>query len=86
MKIKIKSEDENLWEIKVTVDDLDFAVTVDKSYWKELTGKHEKVEDLVRRSFEFLLVREPKESILKKFNLRDIEKYFPEFPEEIKTK
>ena len=36
-------------------------------------------EDLVRDSFAFLLQREPKESILKEFDLSVIERYFPEY-------
>jgi hypothetical protein len=38
------------------------------------------VEDLVRRSFEFLLEREPPQSILRKFRLADITRYFPDYP------
>jgi hypothetical protein len=34
---------------------------------------------LVREAFSFLLEREPKESILQRFALSDIERYFPEF-------
>jgi hypothetical protein len=41
------------------------------------------VEDLVKRSFEFLLEREPPESILRRFGLSDIERYFPEYPRTI---
>jgi hypothetical protein len=37
------------------------------------------VEDLVLRSFEFLLEREPPSSILRSFALSDIERYFPEY-------
>lgn len=40
--------------------------------------------DLVRRSFEFLLQREPKESILRSFELPVIERYFPEYPKVIR--
>ena len=36
-------------------------------------------EELVRRSFEFLLEREPKESILSRFDLTVISRYFPEY-------
>jgi len=39
--------------------------------------------DLVRRSFVFLLAREPKESILTAFDLRVIGRYFPDFEAEI---
>ncbi len=37
------------------------------------------VRDLVRRSFEFLLEREPNTSILGEFDLSAIERYFPEY-------
>ncbi len=36
-------------------------------------------EELVRRAFVFLLEREPKESILRVFDLTVISRYFPEF-------
>jgi hypothetical protein len=35
--------------------------------------------DLVRRSFGFLLEREPAGSILRDFRITEIERYFPEF-------
>ena len=37
------------------------------------------VEELVRDSFAFLLEREPKESILKEFDLPAIKRYFPDY-------
>jgi hypothetical protein len=40
--------------------------------------------DLIRRSFEFLLAREPKESILRSFGLSVIVRYFPEYEREIR--
>jgi hypothetical protein len=36
-------------------------------------------EDLVRRSFQFLLAHESKESILREFDLSVIQRYFPEY-------
>jgi hypothetical protein len=39
---------------------------------------------LVRRSFEFLLAREPMESILSSFGLSVISRYFPEYEREIR--
>jgi hypothetical protein len=44
------------------------------------------VEDLVKRSFEFLLEREPPQSILRRFTLSDIERYFPEYPSVIRAR
>jgi hypothetical protein len=40
--------------------------------------------DLVRRSFDFLLAREPKTSILRRFELSVIGRYFPEWEREIR--
>jgi len=47
-------------------------------------GGAEDSADLIRRSFEFLLKREPKESILRSFELSVIERYFPEYPKVIR--
>ena len=43
------------------------------------------VEDLVLRSFEFLLEREPPSSILRRFALTEIERYFPDYPKVIRA-
>ena len=43
-------------------------------------------ERLVEESFRFLLEREPKESILRSFDLPLIERYFPEYPKEIRSR
>jgi hypothetical protein len=44
----------------------------------------EDVADLVKRSFEFLLAREPNTSILREFDLSTIERYYPGFAREIR--
>ncbi|TMF23243.1 MAG: hypothetical protein E6I28_13290 [Chloroflexi bacterium] len=41
------------------------------------------VAALVRRSFEFLLAREPNTQILAEFDLSTIERYFPEYREAV---
>ena len=43
-------------------------------------------EQLLDASFRFLLEREPASSILGAFALPVIERYFPEYPREIRTK
>ncbi len=43
-------------------------------------------EALVEESFRFLLEREPKESILRGFALAVIERYFPQYPGEIRRR
>ena len=41
-------------------------------------------ERLLKASFEFLLAREPKESILARFSLPTIERYFPDYPTKLR--
>ena len=43
-------------------------------------------ERLIEASFVFLLEREPKEAILSRFDLPAIERYFPEYPREIRRR
>lgn len=73
------------WEVHAQVDGVEFVVTVDRAYWQELTGGAVDVGGLVRRSFAFLLENEPLESILRRFNLREIERYFPQYPAVMRT-
>jgi hypothetical protein len=46
-------------------------------------ARGESAEGFVRRCFAFLLEREPKESILRRFDVSIIARYFPEFDETI---
>lgn len=59
------------------------TVAVEKSYRDQLVGPEISTEQLLRKSFEFLLQREPKDSILGSFDLRVISRYFPEYEREI---
>ena len=72
------------WQFDVkTAEGTTHTVTVDRDYYDELTSDSASVEDLVKESFRFLLEREPANAILSEFNLKDIETYFPEYPEKI---
>jgi len=81
----IEVEKKNQQEFKVKVEEKEYNVGLDDEYWQDLTGGKIAKEELIKKSFEFLLEREPKESILSRFNLRIINQYFPEFEEEIRT-
>ena len=61
-------------------------VTVKPEDYQRLTGGKLQAQELVRRSFEFLLENEPKESILSRFDLGVIARYFPHFESEIKRR
>jgi len=80
----IKVEKKNQQEFIVKVEGKEYNVNLDDEYWQDLTGGKIAKEELIKKSFKFLLEREPKESILSRFNLRVINQYFPEFEEEIR--
>jgi hypothetical protein len=58
-------------------------VTLRKADYQELAAGKASPEELVTESFRFLLEREPKESILRSFDLMVIGRYFPEYRREI---
>ena len=58
-------------------------VTISQDSWHRLTSGSHDPEDCIRASFRFLLDREPKESILKRFDVDVISRYFPEFEREL---
>ena len=60
-------------------------VTLTHLYHQKLTNNRVTPEKLVEKSFEFLLERESNTSILSRFDLPIIERYFPEYEETIKT-
>jgi len=60
-------------------------VSVSPSYYKKLTAEKVSAETLIRKSFEFLLEREPNTSILRTFDLTVINQYFPEYERIIQT-
>ncbi|MDP6387890.1 MAG: hypothetical protein QGG63_01270 [Candidatus Pacebacteria bacterium] len=84
--VEIKSESEEKWVFSVEIEGMCYEVTVDREYWEKLTSREVKPSELVRKSFEFLLDKEPKEAILKKFNLKQISTYFPEYEKKILAK
>jgi hypothetical protein len=54
-------------------------VTLSRSDYRRLCGDAAEPRRCVEAAFRFLLDREPKESILSRFNLTLIAHYFPEF-------
>ncbi|MGH2729295.1 MAG: hypothetical protein ACRDJI_01665 [Actinomycetota bacterium] len=58
-------------------------VTLQAADFERLARPSESKEAFIERCFEFLLAREPKESILAAFDVAVISQYFPEFESEI---
>jgi hypothetical protein len=87
-KIEIERPGENQFRVRVSDDgsETSHLVTVKPEDYLRLTGGKTDPAELVRRSFEFLLENEPKESILRQFDLSVIAKYFPEYESEIRKR
>lgn len=58
-------------------------VTISPGYLREVGIESATENKILHEAFAFLLEREPNTSILTRFDLRDIERYFPEFRREI---
>lgn len=84
--ITVKALDANTFEVTVAAaSTTTHVVSVSADYAAGLTGGKTGVAELVRRSFEFLLEREPNTSILRRFDLPVIARYFPEYERVIRT-
>jgi hypothetical protein len=77
------AETDQAWEFDVTVREANghrtHRMTLSRADLADLRGEGGDAEGFVRDCFEFLLAREPKESIMSRFDVRDIGRYFPEF-------
>ncbi len=74
------------WTFQVTVSEggsqTTHRVAVGRDAYARLTSEACGPDELVRKSFEFLLEREAKESILSEFDITVIGRYFPEYERE----
>ena len=77
------------WLCQVTIadhgSDSRHSITFTRADFQRLASSGETPDSLIRRSVEFLLAREAKESILKSFALTDIGRYFPDYEREIRV-
>ena len=62
------------------------TVTVPRGTLDALASGDDAPERLVAASFAFLQEREPRSNILRRFELGEIERYFPEYPDEIRRR
>ena len=82
---RIASADPLAFEITVRErgSETHHRVTLAKRDYDRISGGHYAPEKCVEAAFRFLLDREPKESILGRFDLTVISRYFPEFEREL---
>lgn len=84
--ITVKKIDDTTFDVTVSQrTTTTHRVTVDPGYYQKLTGGKVPVEQLVEKSFEFLLARESNTSILGRFDLPVIGRYFPEYERTIRA-
>jgi hypothetical protein len=90
MSATIRVEPSGLGRFRVTVTEAAsksiHTVSLSPGYYEKLSGKQVPEEILIERSFQFLLEREPKESILREFDLPLIGRYFPDYEGEIRKR
>ena len=83
--IDITTVDGETFEVRVSGQKTtSHTVTLRKEYYEKLTAGSVDADTLIRKSFEFLLQREPNTSILPSFDLTVIGRYFPEYEATIK--
>ena len=87
-KIEIEKVDATRFLVRVTErgSTSTHHITLDPTDHSKLAGGKATPEELIRRSFEFLLERESRESILSRFDLPVIGRYFPEYEREIQKR
>ena len=73
-KVQLTEDDELVGEYSVRVPEEDY----------ERYGDEVEPHELVKATFAFLLSREEPEMILEEFKLRDVEQYFPEYPDSVR--
>jgi hypothetical protein len=84
-EIEISAVGEREFEVRVREDgdETEHRVSVPDRIGDSIDPDEHGLEHVVRESFEFLLEREPASSILARFSLSEISRYFPEYPDEL---
>jgi hypothetical protein len=85
--IEVRPAGGGAFRVRVTEgsEETTHEVTVSAEDLAQLGRPEERPEEFVRRCFDFLLTREPKESIMASFDIRLIGRYFPEFEQQIRA-
>ncbi len=86
--IKVQKISDEPWEFKVILTEDDEVVgeyvvlMSDEEY--ERYGDDLEPQELIEATLAFLLAREEPEMIMEQFHLQDVEKYFPEYPDNVR--
>lgn len=87
-EIKVEIVSEGTFRVRVIEgkSETSHAVTLKAADYERIAGGKIEPAELVRMAFEFLLENEPKESILGRFDLPLIGRYFPNFEPEMRRR
>lgn len=87
-RIEVEQAEDGEFRVRVVEgrSETSHRVTLERADYERLTRGKVEPAALVRQAFEFLLENEPKESILGKFDLSVISRYFPRFEREIQRR
>lgn len=87
-KIEVETVSEGTFRVRVVEGKSETAhtVTLKPADYERIAGGKIEAPELVRMAFQFLLENEPKESILGRFDLPLIGRYFPNFEPEMKRR
>ncbi|MDZ7744228.1 MAG: hypothetical protein U5K77_00495 [Candidatus Saccharibacteria bacterium] len=84
VQVEQREHKDDVYVFAVRVDGNIYRVRCSDDYYRMLTESKIDPEQLVEKSFVFLLEREPASSILSEFDLPLISNYFPEYESTIK--
>lgn len=86
-QIEVRKRDPETFTVTVTTRTTTVhTVTLKQEYYHKLASGKTTPENLIEKSFEFLLERESNTSILSSFELPVISRYFPEFEKVIASR
>jgi hypothetical protein len=84
MKVIVKEINQQSFHVTIIASSTTtHEVTVSPSYAKQLCRPNQTTAALIEQSFAFLLARESNTSILRRFDLSVISRYFPEYESEM---
>lgn len=85
--ISVSLIDANTYQVVVEKDvETTHVVRMSQEYYRELCGATVTHEWVIVQAFNFLLERESNTEILPEFDLQVINRYFPEFEDDIKAR
>ncbi len=85
--ISVNMVEANVYEVIVEgEEETSHRVHMSQEYYRELCGATITHEFVLISAFRFLLDKEPNTAILPEFDLKDINRYFPQFESEIKDR